>query len=482
VIVKVTSLQAEIDGLEKGLCNVIAGEITLTAEFVVRNMGFTGPVYELGDRVFSKEPRSAVTQQDDRVWFKFVSWIFEALIQAEESGVTRLTANKLSSSDVFGEQFQNMFQNAVAANGNYGEIYQRNLEGKFTRDGLNRINTGTSGLIYSFPFGALETYGPEITVGGSIEAIRRRGVLNCGVTRTPGFAVLDHETLNWGGLVVDMCRGIAAALLSGYPNVNFIPLTPNDRFRRLADGDIDVMGWTTHTLSREVREPTTGLGFDFTPAIWYDGASFGGRPAFVQCAESMAFSGSEPNSTCKEHTKICVPKGTTWLEILRNQLNIPERNILAAKSLDRMYLEFIAGNCNVLVGESPETAELTVRERGYLASEDYIVSERKFTKDPHGIVSHSSDVQFSDFLRWIVFGFFFAAENGITRMNYFDMPMNRLFGDSLSTMWKNAIQAVGNHHEMLERNFAGVIEVGVQNMLNDRNGPQFYAKPGVMIN
>merc|ERR1712032_1603882 len=108
-----------------------------------------------------------------------------------------------------------MFQDAVAASGNYGEIYQKNLEDSFSRDGLNRINMGAGGLIYSFPFGAYETKGPDPIVGGSIEVIRRRGVLNCGVLQAPGFAVLEPNSLSWRGFDVDMCEGIAAALLSG---------------------------------------------------------------------------------------------------------------------------------------------------------------------------------------------------------------------------------------------------------------------------
>ena len=117
-------------------------------------------------------------------------WVFNALVQAEELGIMKATASSVASTDVFGEQFCLMFQNAVGANGNFGEIYNKTFEDILPREnGMNRINRN-SGMIFSFPFGNTQTQGPEPSVGGKIEAIRKRGALTCGVTLSPGFLML----------------------------------------------------------------------------------------------------------------------------------------------------------------------------------------------------------------------------------------------------------------------------------------------------
>ena len=74
----------------------------------------------IGEKFYSKEPLAAFTRQDDRVWSKFVSWIFYSSIQAEEFNTTKDTAKNLASNDVFGVEFTYMFRKALEANGNYG--------------------------------------------------------------------------------------------------------------------------------------------------------------------------------------------------------------------------------------------------------------------------------------------------------------------------------------------------------------------------
>jgi hypothetical protein len=80
----------------------------------------------------------------------------------------------------------------------------------------------------------------------------------------------------------------------------------------------------------------------------------------------------------------------------------------------------------------------------------------------------------------MIYAFSYASEQGITQESFFLMPSSiHVFGESLSGMWQNAINAVGYYEEVSTRNFAGAVPAS-RNMLNDGNSPQLYAIPGVM--
>jgi ABC-type amino acid transport substrate-binding protein len=61
--------------------------------------------------------------------------------------------------------------------------------------------------------------------GPTIDAIKKRGMLVCGVdTGVPGFASQD-STGRWRGLDISYCRAIAAALLNDAEKVRYVPTT-----------------------------------------------------------------------------------------------------------------------------------------------------------------------------------------------------------------------------------------------------------------
>lgn len=119
---------------------------------------------------------------------------------------------------------------------------------------------------------ALVPYSPALAQdGGSIlDAVRERGVLNCGVNgQVPGFGFLDTDTGEWSGFDVDFCRALAAALFGEVTadNLQFIPLTTQERFTAVQTQQVDVlMRNTTWTISRDAE-----LGLDFGPTTYFDG-------------------------------------------------------------------------------------------------------------------------------------------------------------------------------------------------------------------
>ena len=131
---------------------------------------------------------------------------------------------------------------------------------------------------------------------GTVDDIKKNGVLKCGVSQgLPGFSNPDDKG-NWTGIDVDVCRAIAAAVLNDPQKVKFVPLSAKDRFTALQSGEIDVLSRnSTWTLSRD-----TSLGLNYTGITYYDGQGFLVRKAL------KVNSALELNSA-----SICVQTGTT---------------------------------------------------------------------------------------------------------------------------------------------------------------------------
>lgn len=121
--------------------------------------------------VISKEPLGPVVRRDDPHWTRVVRWTLNALILAEEYGVTRDTAadqlreardprvrRLLGAEGEFGARLglsDAWAYQAISAVGNYGEIFSRNLGSDSALDlarGLNaQWNATPAGLIYGLP-------------------------------------------------------------------------------------------------------------------------------------------------------------------------------------------------------------------------------------------------------------------------------------------------------------------------------------------
>lgn len=80
------------------------------------------------------------TLPDDEDWSNFVYWTVSALLYAEENSIH--VNNSLAMPEVlfYGNDRRRMFRDAVLAVGNFGDIYQRNVEPLFPRSGRNKLN------------------------------------------------------------------------------------------------------------------------------------------------------------------------------------------------------------------------------------------------------------------------------------------------------------------------------------------------------
>jgi general L-amino acid transport system substrate-binding protein len=120
--------------------------------------------------IISKEPLGPVVRHGDNNWGDIVRWTFYALVAAEELGITSANVNEIGASTVNPEIKRLLgtegdmgammgldaewAKRAIAASGNYGEIFAANI-GESTPIGLARgLNAQWTqgGLMYAPPF------------------------------------------------------------------------------------------------------------------------------------------------------------------------------------------------------------------------------------------------------------------------------------------------------------------------------------------
>ena len=85
------------------------------------------------------------------------------------------------------------------------------------------------------------TAAPAHAASKTVDAMKARGELVCGVnTGLAGFSQADSSG-NWSGLDVDYCKAVAAAVLGDANKVKYVPLNAQQRFTALQSGEIDVL-------------------------------------------------------------------------------------------------------------------------------------------------------------------------------------------------------------------------------------------------
>ncbi len=94
--------------------------------------------------------------------------------------------------------------------------------------------------------------GAKTPRSATLDAVKGRGVLTCGVnTALPGFSAPNAQGV-WQGLDVDMCKAIAAAVFGDASKTKFVPTTSQQRFVALQSGEVDVLTRNaTQTLLRD---------------------------------------------------------------------------------------------------------------------------------------------------------------------------------------------------------------------------------------
>ena len=161
-------------------CDVLTADVSdLAAVIAVRH---DGGDYKILPQIISKEPLAPAVRDYDSEWRDVVNWVVHGLIAAEELGITQAHVAQLAANppnarvarllgvsfwgdeiatlgfEAIGAQF---IQRAIAAVGNYGEIYARTIGDWIPRAcSLNALASddsvycppGLGGILYALPY------------------------------------------------------------------------------------------------------------------------------------------------------------------------------------------------------------------------------------------------------------------------------------------------------------------------------------------
>ena len=315
--------------------------------------------------------------------------------------------------------------------------------------------------------------------GKTVDAIKARGQLVCGVnTGLAGFSAADSQG-NWTGLDVDICKAVAAALLGDATKIKWAPLNAQQRFTALQSGEVDVLSRnTTFTLTRDAS-----LGLMATTPTYYDGQGFlVAKKSKITSAKQL------------KNAEICVQSGTTTEKNLNDYfkgLGIKIKPVVF-EGFEASVKAAFSGRCQAYTTDASGLA--SIRNKEAKNPEDWVILPELISKEPLGPMVRRGDEDFYTIVKWVVYALLEAEEYGITQANVDMMKsstepaIQRILGTSedtgkllgLDKDWAyRAIKSVGNYGEIFERNVGPNSALKLPRGLNNlwSKGGLMYAMP-----
>jgi general L-amino acid transport system substrate-binding protein len=316
--------------------------------------------------------------------------------------------------------------------------------------------------------------------GKTLDAIKARGQVVCGVnTGLAGFSAADSQG-NWTGLDVDVCRAIAAAVLGDGSKVKWVPLTAQQRFTALQSGEIDILSRnTTWTLTRDAS-----LGLNFIGTTYYDGQGFM-VPVKSKIKSAKAMKGAT----------VCVQSGTTTEKNLTDfsRANKLDLKPIVFEKQEAATGAYFSGRCVAFTTDASGLA--SIRNKEAKDPKEHVILPELISKEPLGPAVRRGDDEWFAIAKWVVFGLIEAEEYGISSTTVdamvkssTDPVVMRIVGTSedtgkllgLDKDWMvRAIKTTGNYGEIFERNVGPSTSLalprGVNNLWN--KGGIVYAPP-----
>jgi general L-amino acid transport system substrate-binding protein len=286
----------------------------------------------------------------------------------------------------------------------------------------------------------------------TLEAVRARGHVACGVhPGLPGFALRDSQG-EWRGFDVDVCRAVAAAALGDAAKVQFTPVGSGGRFGALQSGRLDVLSRnTSQTFAR-----AAGLGLSFPVTTYFDGQGFLAPKALgISSADELG------------GARICVQEGTASVGNLDDYFRtrgLRLRPVLVDSEARARQL-YERDGCDVFTADVSALAA----SRSLLANPNtHIILPDVISKEPLGPVVRQTDPVWAEIVRWSVYATVLGEELGLSsrtvedaRATAVDPETRRLLGLEgdlgallgLEPDWAyQVIRQVGAYDEIFRRN------------------------------
>src|SRR5688572_21742216 len=322
--------------------------------------------------------------------------------------------------------------------------------------------------------GLLAAAGPALA-GKTLDAIKSRGQLVCGVnTGLAGFSQADSQGA-WSGLDVDICKAVAAAILNDPTKVKYVPLTAQQRFTALQSGEVDILSRnTTFTLTRDAS-----LGLSFLHPTYYDGQGF-----MVPVKSKVKSAKSMKGAT------VCVQSGTTTEKNLTDfsRANKLDLKPIVFEKQEAATGAYFSGRCQAFTTDASGLA--SIRNKDAKDPKEHVILPELISKEPLGPAVRRGDDEFFAIAKWVHNGLLEAEEYGLTQSTVDQMKTSpdpvvmRVLGTSedtgkllgLDKDWMvRALKTSGNYGEIFARN------VGEKTPLNlPRGTNNLWNKGGLM--
>ncbi len=340
--------------------------------------------------------------------------------------------------------------------------------------GMNRIVAALAAVL----LGCLPVAAQAQPRPSTLETVKARGHLACGVDGEQlGFSIPMWNG-NWTGFDVDYCRAVAAAVFGDASKVTFTPLSATERFDVLRSGRIDILARnTTWTFGRDVAG-----GLNFAGVTYYDGQAFMARRE-ARISSALELSGAT----------VCVERGTTTEMNLVDffRANRMQLRVVPASSNAEMLKAYEDGRC---IAMTADASALYGERLRLLASDRHVVLPEIISKEPLGPAVRHGDDQWFDIARWVHAAMVTAEELGLDRRNVDEAlrsnkpDIQRLLGVEgkhgealgLSNRWAyDVVKQVGSYGEVFERNLGRASPLGMPRRLNGlwTSGGLQYAPP-----
>ncbi len=316
--------------------------------------------------------------------------------------------------------------------------------------------------------------------GKTLDAIKARGQVVCGVNvGLAGFSVADSNGA-WSGMDVDHCKAFAAAVLGDASKVKWVPLNAQQRFTALQSGEVDVLSRnTTFSLTRDAS-----LGLHMTAVTYYDGQGF-----------MVPVKGKVKSAKSLKGATVCVQSGTTTE---KNLTDYSKANNLGMKPVvfekqEAVNAAYFSGRCQAYTTDASGLA--SVRNKEAKDPKEHLILPELISKEPLGPMVRRGDDEWFAIVKWVVHGLVEAEEYDLTQANVDAMAkdskdpvVGRLTGSTedtgkllgLDKDWLvRAIKAVGNYGEIFERNVGPKTALALPRGSNNQwnKGGLMYAPP-----
>jgi len=329
--------------------------------------------------------------------------------------------------------------------------------------------TRTTGLLALAALGLL--LGASPGQAGTLEDVRARGHLVCGVSEgLRGFSEKDAGG-TWQGFDVDFCKAVALAIFGDASKTEYVPLSAAARFDALTGKRIDVLSRnSTWTLSRDLDT------LEFVGTSYYDGQGFM-VPALYGASSTLQLGGAS----------ICVVSGTTTQENAQAYFQRAGLDVtfLTFDERPQARQAYADGKCDAYTADRSALAA----ERSLLpAPDDHVILKDVISKEPLGPVVRDDDPKWINLVRWTLFGLIDAEEVKLgstsktpeAAASFLAMGAPAVASLGLSPNWLgNVIGGVGNYGEVFARNLGEDTPMALPRGLNALwlEGGILYAPP-----